>query len=116
MVKMDAKFEPAGEITSQSSDELPRVFIDDILMSLKYYVDEGDAHLQILSPEVCVQCKKKACLYFCPVGAYQEQDSGQVLIAYQSCIECGSCRLMCSYKNVGWKYPRGGFGIAYKFG
>lgn len=97
-------------------EELPEVYIDNILMSLKYYVDEHEAHLRIISPEVCVSCNVKPCLYFCPVGAYRAETSGQVQIAHQSCIECGSCRLMCPKNNVLWKYPRGGYGIAYKFG
>lgn len=97
-------------------ESLPRVYIDDQLMTLKYYVDESLAHISLVSPEVCIDCAKKDCLYFCPVNAYQEQDSGQVQIAYQSCIECGSCRLMCPHNNILWKYPRGGFGVAYKFG
>ena len=95
---------------------MPDVFIDDYLMALKYYVDEHYVHLRLRSPEVCIQCQDKVCLYFCPVGAYQVQASGQVQIAHQSCIECGSCRLMCPENNVEWLLPRGGFGIAYKFG
>ncbi len=112
---MDTKLKESPESPAREGD-LPEVYIDDILMSIKYYIDEHQSHLQIISPEVCVRCKNKACLYFCPVGAYQEQASGQIQIAYQSCIECGSCRLMCPHKNVSWKYPRGGFGVAYKFG
>jgi ferredoxin like protein len=107
--------QPQKTITLES-DHLPHVYIDDMLMSLKYYVDEHEAHLRILSPEVCIHCEGKGCLYFCPVGAYQEEESGKIQIAYQSCIECGSCRLMCPHQNVVWKYPRGGFGVSYKFG
>jgi ferredoxin like protein len=97
-------------------ESLPTVFIDDVLMSLKYYVDEQEAHLQIVSPAACGKCQGKGCLYFCPVGAYRLQPNGEVQVSYQSCIECGSCRVMCPEKNVQWKYPRGGFGVAYKFG
>jgi ferredoxin like protein len=103
--------EPAGERAP-----LPRVYIDDHLMTLKYYVDEHQAHLRILHPELCVRCASKTCLYVCPAGVYQEQASGEVQVAFQSCIECGSCRLLCPDRNVEWKYPRGGFGVAYKFG
>ncbi|RPI34423.1 MAG: 4Fe-4S dicluster domain-containing protein [Chloroflexota bacterium] len=97
-------------------EDLPEVYIDDILMSLKYYIDEHDAHLQLIEPDVCISCENKDCTYFCPVGAYRQQEDGRVLIAYQSCIECGSCRVMCPHNNVLWKFPRGGFGVAYKFG
>lgn len=104
------------ENAPESEKDLPEVYIDDILMSLKYYVDEHESHLRIISADVCRQCKKKDCLYFCPVGVYREDESGAVQISYQSCIECGSCRVNCAYNNVIWKYPRGGFGVAYKFG
>lgn len=101
---------------TQVGESLPPVFIDDILMSLKYYVDEQETHLRIKSQEVCRKCVGKGCLYFCPVGAYRLQANGDVQVAYQSCIECGSCRVMCLENNIEWKYPRGGFGVAYKFG
>jgi ferredoxin like protein len=113
---MDTENESSVVIPARLHDSLPHVYVDDNLMLLKYYVDENEAHLQIVSPQVCINCEKKACLYFCPAGAYQVQASGQVQIAYQSCIECGSCRLMCPHNNINWKYPRGGYGVAYKFG
>lgn len=101
---------------SKNGEKLPEVYIDDILMSLKYYVDEHESHIHIIQPGVCASCTDKGCLYFCPVGAYKEQADGQVQIAPQSCIECGSCRVMCPHNNITWKLPRGGFGVAYKFG
>lgn len=97
-------------------EELPEVYIDDMLMVLKYYVDEEEAHIRIVSQDVCKDCTSKGCLYFCPVSAYREEPDGTIQLAAQSCIECGSCRVMCPNQNVNWHYPRGGFGIAYKFG
>lgn len=105
-----------ANIDTLDRDDLPHVYIDDILVSLKYYVDEHEAHLHIVNEAVCTHCEGRECLYFCPVGAYQEEDSGKIQIAYQSCIECGSCRVMCPHQNINWKYPRGGYGVAYKFG
>lgn len=101
--------------TKEISD-MPQVYIDDILMSIKYYTDEEVAHLSLIDPSVCKSCESKGCLYFCPVGAYRETEDGQIQIAHQSCIECGSCRVMCAHNNVAWKLPRGGYGVAYKFG
>ncbi len=113
---MDTKITEDKKTLSPNNNHLPTVYVDDMLMSLKYYVDEHATHLHILFPEVCASCESKGCLYFCPVGAYQEEESGKIQIAYQSCIECGSCRLMCPHHNVDWKYPRGGYGVSYKFG
>jgi ferredoxin like protein len=95
--------------------EVPRVYIDDVLMTLKYFVDEENAHLRIISQEVCAQCDKP-CLHFCPVGVYRLDEMGKIQVAYQACVECGSCRLMCPPYNLEWRLPRGGFGVAYKFG
>ncbi|MEN6409614.1 MAG: 4Fe-4S dicluster domain-containing protein [Anaerolineaceae bacterium] len=114
---MENKNEPLNkQDPTQVGESLPPVFIDDILMSLKYYVDEQETHLRIKSQEVCKSCVGKGCLYFCPVGVYRMQANGEIQISYQSCIECGSCRVMCEKDNIEWKYPRGGFGVAYKFG
>ncbi len=97
-------------------ESLPTVFIDDVLMSLKYYVDENKGHVHIVEQEVCQKCTTRGCLYFCPAGAYRAQADGQIQISYQSCIECGSCRVMCPNNNIEWNLPRGGFGVSYKFG
>ena len=33
------------------------------------------------------------------------------------CLECGTCRIICNdFSNVEWEYPRGGYGILFKFG
>lgn len=103
-------------VQKPTAEPLPTVYIDDMLMTLKYYVDEQESHIKLRDPAVCVRCNSKICLNFCPVGAYQAQPDGQIQIAVQSCIECGTCRVMCPENNVDWTYPRGGFGVAYKFG
>ena len=100
----------------ETEEKLPEVYIDDVLMTLKYFIDEQEAHIQLINPELCVDCENKGCLWFCPAGAYREQEDGHVQIAYQSCIECGSCRVMCPKSNVRWQLPRGGHGVAFKFG
>jgi ferredoxin like protein len=115
-MKNSSKDVEENVMNEKEKEVLPEVYIDDVLMSLKYYVDEHEAHLRILDPQVCVDCQDKGCLYFCPVGVYREDASGGIQISYQSCIECGSCRVMCPQNNVFWKFPRGGFGVAYKFG
>ncbi|MGC9346710.1 MAG: ferredoxin family protein, partial [Anaerolineae bacterium] len=82
----------------------------------KYFIDEDEAHLWIEDHDVCGRCEYKPCLYFCPASVYNLGNDGRIQVAYQSCVECGSCRVGCPYKNIGWKWPRGGFGVAYKFG
>jgi ferredoxin like protein len=104
------------QLPEDLKESLPDVYVDDLLMTLKYFIDEEEAHLWIKEPEVCSRCEQKPCLAFCPVGVYSLGSDGKIQIAYQSCVECGSCRVGCPYKNIGWELPRGGFGVAYKFG
>jgi ferredoxin like protein len=104
------------ELPEEKKQTLPDVYVDDLLMSLKYFIDEEKAHLWIEDHAICGRCEHKPCLTFCPVGVYTLGNDGRIQVAYQSCVECGSCRVGCPYKNIGWILPRGGFGVAYKFG
>lgn len=96
---------------------LPRAKTNEWLMSLKYFVDEEEgSHLSILDHDVCLGCEKKPCLTFCPADVYVLDEANVVQVAYNNCVECGSCRIGCPYKNIRWVLPRGSFGVAYKFG
>jgi len=92
------------------------VNIDEKIGCVKFFVDEEYVHLKIRSKEVCFYCKDKPCLSFCPAGVYKLGGSGEIVVSYQACLECGSCRVGCPYRNIEWDYPRGGFGVNYKFG
>jgi len=40
-----------------------------------------------------------------------------VVLITDGCLECGTCRIICDdYRNVDWEYPRGGYGVLFKFG
>ncbi len=92
------------------------VNIDEKISSVKFYVDEESSHLRIKDEKLCLSCKERSCLSFCPAGVYRLTEEGKILINYQACLECGSCRIGCLYGNILWSYPRGGYGINYKFG
>lgn len=96
--------------------KLPWVDIEEKIFSVKFYVDEEVSHLQLKDKEKCKECLNHPCLDFCPAGVYSLDKQGYIQISYQSCLECGSCRVGCPFKNIAWKYPRGGMGLAYKFG
>lgn len=96
--------------------EVAQVKLEDKLFLDRYIVDENHPHLKIKSSEVCEQCEKKACLYACPAGVYQ-REGDRISVAYADCLECGTCRLVCQeHDNIEWNYPRGGFGVSFKFG
>lgn len=104
------------EMPEALQNSLPDVYVDDLLVTIKYFIDEEQSHLWIKEHAVCARCRHKPCLDFCPVGVYTLDHDGKIQVAYQACVECGSCRVGCPYNNIGWQLPRGGFGVAYKFG
>ena len=50
-------------------------------------------------------------------SCYKAEGNGAVTLITDGCLECGSCRVICTeHTNVAWEYPRGGHGILFKFG
>lgn len=89
--------------------------IEDKLYLIGYNINEEESHLGVSDPEECKKCLGRPCTYICPVGVYSYDDEeGRLSINYDACVECGTCRIVCSY--ITWKYPKGGFGVQYKFG
>jgi ferredoxin like protein len=39
-----------------------------------------------------------------------------VIFSYEGCLECGTCRMVCSFHAVNWSYPKQGNGVLYRFG
>lgn len=104
-------------LTEEERSAIPQANVDDKLLSVKFYVDESVAHLWIKDQNRCLTCADAPCLYFCPAGVYRrDAEDGKTIVSYQSCVECGSCRVGCPESNIGWRLPRGGYGVAYKLG
>jgi ferredoxin like protein len=86
---------------------------DDIFELVSYDIDE-EAHIR-LNNEVCRQCTHRACTFACPARCYQwNEERGRVDFAYEPCLECGTCLIICDRGALDWKYPRGGFGVRYR--
>ena len=92
--------------------------IEEKLFQNRYRVDEGRSHIQIINPDVCAEdCKTQSCTFVCPAGCYATDEQGGVVLTTDGCLECGTCRIICTeHRNVQWEYPRGGHGILFKFG
>ncbi|TWH46747.1 ferredoxin family protein [Sporomusa sp. KB1] len=82
----------------------------------KFNVDEENAHIE-LKKDICVKCEDKPCLFVCPAVLYNLEKSGEVSFDFAGCLECGTCRVVCKNKGiVKWTYPRGTFGVNFRFG
>jgi len=87
------------------------------LLSLnRFNVDEEEPHI-VLDKNICRNCDEKPCLYVCPAVLYKLDKNGEISFDYAGCLECGTCRVACRNNGiVEWKYPRGTFGISYRYG
>ena len=85
---------------------------------LNRYITDGESHLKIRNPDECLKnCEAKYCTYVCPAGVYHwDEISKRILVTYEACVECGTCKYGCLFENIEWRYPWGGFGVFYKFG
>ena len=86
----------------------------DKLYKVKYKTDDT-SHLVIKDQDTCRRCDEKPCIPRCPAQVY-EWEHDENLVAYENCVECGVCKVVCPYDNIEWEYPRGGFGVVWKFG
>ena len=90
--------------------------VEQLLGVDKFAVDDEHAHIKV-DKEMCKTCPGKPCTYACPAGLYTVKD-GDISFDYAGCLECGTCRVVCpnAGKAITWAYPRGGFGIQFRYG
>ena len=94
---------------------LPTVNVEEKLFQNRYRVDAGRAHIRTRDQAVCAACKVRPCIVCCPAGCWRPEE-GEVDVVVDGCLECGTCRVVCASQNIDWDYPRGGFGVLFKFG
>lgn len=95
---------------------ITRLSAPELLSKNKFNVDEEEAHI-VIDKAICARCAEKACLYVCPAVLYKLDKNGEMSFDYAGCLECGTCRVMCKDKGiVKWTYPRGTFGVNYRYG
>ena len=72
---------------------------------------------QTASSPCATKCPDKPCTTVCPAKVYEwHAADNKVLVAYENCIECGACRMLCPFDNISCDWPVGGHGVKYKFG
>lgn len=92
-----------------------RMGIEEKLGVNKFLVDDDEAHI-IIDKETCTRCSRKPCTFVCPAGLYSVNDDGEMKFDYAGCLECGTCRVACpSPHTMKWNYPRGTFGVEYRY-
>jgi ferredoxin like protein len=92
------------------------VKVEEKLFYNRYVVDAGRPHIRV-KPHTVPSKALMSLTRICPAHCYDVNDRGQVEITTDGCLECGTCRVLCEASGeVEWNYPRGGFGVLFKFG
>jgi ferredoxin like protein len=92
---------------------IKRLSPEEALALNRFDVDEGNPHI-IVDKAICAKCTARPCLYVCPAKLYRLKDD-QMTFEYAGCLECGTCRVMCTDGGVtSWNYPRASFGVTFR--
>jgi ferredoxin like protein len=104
-------------MTTKSADtSVPSVCVEDKLYYNRYLVDAGRAHIKV-RPHETPSPELLSLLTACPARCYDMNDKGQFEITIDGCVECGTCRIIGEPTgDIDWSYPRGGYGVLFKFG
>ncbi|GLR45942.1 ferredoxin family protein [Mesorhizobium amorphae] len=90
--------------------------VEEMLYQNRYLVDSGRPHIKV-RPHERPSANLLGLTRVCPAQCYELNDKGQVEITADGCMECGTCRVLCEASGeIEWNYPRGGFGVLFKFG
>ena len=89
--------------------------VDDKLATVKIKIDK-DAHITV-KKERCQECPTRPCLVICTAENYKwDEKRDELVFNYEGCLECGACRIICPRDAIEWSYPKGGYGVKYRFG
>lgn len=94
--------------------ERERLVLREKLFRTRFKPDT-ESHLRV-DQEKCGSCEERACLMVCPAEVYTEGEDGFIVVGFEGCLECGTCRIACTAEAIEWINPKGGFGVCYRFG
>lgn len=97
-------------------ESTPSIKVEEKLFQNRYLVDAGRPHIKVRVHDKPSK-QLKSLTHACPAGCYAANEKGQIEITADGCMECGTCRVLTADTGeIEWNYPRGGFGVLFKFG
>lgn len=104
------------DMTVNIKKPVPFVKVEEKLFQNRYLVDAGRPHIKV-RPHDKPSKPLLSLLNICPANCYALNDKGQVEVTADGCFECGTCRVITAKTGeIEWNYPRGGYGVLFKFG
>lgn len=93
-----------------------KLSVDDRLGVNKFTTDD-EPFIEV-DTTLCKTCRLKPCLYVCPAQVYT-LEGDDLVYNPEGCVELGACKVVCEeFGNnaIKWDYPRGGYGIRFRYG
>jgi len=86
-------------------------------LALDAFKTDKESHITI-THEICrTRCDRRPCLRVCPAHLYSyNEETKEMAVEYAGCLECGTCLIACKEGALTWSYPKGDYGIQYRFG
>ena len=89
------------------------MIVDDLFALVSYHV-HSEAHI-LIQRDRCAACSHRACTFVCPARCYQwNAERERIDFAYEPCLECGTCLIVCDRGALEWNYPKGGYGVRFR--
>ncbi len=80
------------------------------------YFVHNEPHIRISDQELCAGCLNQPCITSCPANCYQKNETTNLVeFSHVGCLECGTCKVLCVKGAITWNYPKGGYGIVYRY-
>jgi len=89
---------------------LKKLKLEELLQRNVWDVDE-ERHIEVIDQR---GLPIRALLLLCPTGCYT-MAGDRLLMSYEGCVECATCRVLSKPNQIRWEYPKSGRGIQYRF-
>jgi ferredoxin like protein len=83
-------------------------------LGLDSFETDEESHIKV-NRDKCKERDVKVLLRICPARCFT-MTSGELVFSRLGCLECGACRAAATPGAIEWNFPKGGFGVRYRFG
>ena len=86
-------------------------------LAVNAFKSDKQSHI-VIDQEICrTRCTARHCLFVCPGHLYEyDEQKKELRVEHAGCLECGTCKMACEYGAIVWTYPRGDYGVQYRYG
>ena len=86
-------------------------------LAIDAFKTDKESHITINHPICRAKCTARYCAFVCPGHLYSyNEETDEMVVEFAGCLECGTCMIACNESALSWSYPRGDYGVQYRFG